>query len=749
MWPVLKTRFALFVGMLLVLLAAALFVWRGEDQPMPVAPAASAAAEVRTLRLGLNIAAGSALHAAALRFADQVGEQSLGKLKVVVHPNQELGNDDQMLEMARAGKLDLVLTPTAKLSSAIPAMQYADLPFYFSGREELYAMLDGEPGKILLSKLTAIDLIGLAFWENGFKQFTANTPIHTPQDFLGLRIRTMKSPLIADQFASLGAKPIPIDFHATFQALADGAVDGQENPLVAIVGMNFHKVQKHLTLSNHAYLGYVFAASKRLFETLSPDQREIVERTARELTVWEREETAHREAEFVKTIRAAGVTVYSLTPEERAQFSQALAPIADKFGFEVGYDLLAKTDELRFAAAQHPATASVKPAGEPLLVGLDADLSGRSAQAGGAFIRGIELAVEEINQSGGLLGRPLRLLARDSSGISQLGRQNLAYFAAMPNLLAVVGGMNTPVVMDELDDIHRLKIPYLIPWAAGQGLIAHTHRPSFTFRVSLNDAFVAPYLLEHALKVGGPVAVLLDRSIWGRSNEAALKPLLEKLPAGRVKFDWLDAGDPGIAAKVQALEQDGTRSVVLVSNPQESRPVLRAMAQFEKPLPIFAHWALTGGDFWEQNQAELRKVDLRFVQSILMDDARTNAKLQKFVQRYRERYRLTANAPMRSPVGSVHAYELVHLLARAVNQAKSTDRVVIQKTLENLRPYAGVLRSYNPVFTPERHDALDRSMLHLARFDERGFIVRADEKVGVKVGTKVDAKAHGNLNMNP
>ena len=174
-----RNRWMVSIG-LFVVVAVAVIWWLVSKPVMPESPTVPAPdgktlPEVRTLRLGLNIAAGSALHAAAVRFSDLVGERSGGKIKVAVHPDQQLGNDDQMLEMARNGELDLVLTPTAKLSSAIPAMQYADLPFYFSGREELYAMLDGEPGQMLLSKLNAIDLVGLTFWENGFKQFTANT----------------------------------------------------------------------------------------------------------------------------------------------------------------------------------------------------------------------------------------------------------------------------------------------------------------------------------------------------------------------------------------------------------------------------------------------------------------------------------------------------------------------------------------------------------------------------------------------
>jgi tripartite ATP-independent transporter DctP family solute receptor len=702
--------------------AVALFWWHGSKPAQPLTPVVKEISTGRSLRLGLNIASGSALHAAAVRFADLVDERSKGKLRVTVFPDQQLGTDDQMLEMTRNGELDLVLTPTAKLSSAIPAMQYADLPFYFSSREELYSMLDNEPGQMLLSKLSGIDLVGLTFWENGFKQFTANTPLCTPGDFAKLRIRTMKSRLIMDQFEALGAQAIPIDFHATYQALADGAVDGEENPLVAIVAMRFHEVQKHLTLSNHAYLGYVFSASKKVFETLSPQMRDIIKRSAQELTVWEREETARRETAFIETIRAAGVTISTLTPEERQCFHLVLAPLVDKFGFEIGYDLLTKTEELRYARQSATPDAG---RGE-LVIGLDADLSRGGAQAGGAIFRGIQMAVEEINHGGGLLGSPLRLVAIDNGGNPSIGRQNLQRFAAIPGLLAVVGGMYTQVIMEELEEIHLLGIPYLIPWAAGHGLTAQTYQPSYSFRVSISDIQAAPFLLEHALKAGGHVAVLLEQTAWGRSNEAVLRPLIDKLPPGSAAIDWVNAGDPGIEKKLMALAHSGTQSLLMVTNPEISQSIVKAMARLDKPLPIFAHWGMTGGAFWAQEKEALKRVDLRFVQSVLPDDGGADAKIKEFARRYRTHYALGADTPIPSPVGTVHAYDLTRLLALAVMQAKSSDRVVIRDALETLPSYSGLMRDYNPPFTRDRHDALTDAPLYMARFDTRGRIVAVE-----------------------
>jgi len=395
-----------------------------------------------------------------------------------------------------------------------------------------------------------------------------------------------------------------------------------------------------------------------------------------------------------------------------------LAPIADKFGFEVGYDLLAKTEELRF-------TRNAK-AREPLVIAINADLSVRGAQSGGAIYRGVQMAVAEINQKGGLLGRPVQVIARDHGALAPLGRQNLHQFAAMPSVLAVIGGMHTAVISEEIDTIHRLKMPYLIPWAAGQGLIAHEHRPSYTFRVSINDGYVAPFLLERARKLGGAVVVLLENSTWGRSNEAALRPIMAKLPAGAVSIDWFNAGEPSFDARLDSTLYRDASAIVMVANSQEAKLIVHAVAHQHKPLPIFAHWGLTGADFWKNSQRDLQKANLRFVQSILMDETQAHPKLPQFVKQYRLRYGLDKNAVIPSPIGTAHAYDLTHLLARAVRQANSNDRAAIRNALESLAPYAGLLQDYKPAFTPQRHDALDRSLLHLARFDDRGRVVLAD-----------------------
>lgn len=298
------------------------------------------------LRFGHDMQTDSAQHVAALKYAEIVDRKSDGRVEVEIFPALQLGGDHRMIEMARAGELAIILPPTAKLSTLIPAMQYADLPFLFPYREDTYELLDGEPGNMLLEKLKPHGLIGAAFWESGFKQFTANKEIRSPEDFKGLKIRVMKSRIIMDQFESFGANPIPIDFHKTYEALKDGGVDGQENPLVSIVNMKFYEVQSHVIISNHAYLGYVFAFSKDIFESLPPDIQDILKMTARELASFERKEAIEREKVFLQIIKDSGTSVYYLSDEERGRFQAATTHIIDKYKDTIGADIIDATDQI-------------------------------------------------------------------------------------------------------------------------------------------------------------------------------------------------------------------------------------------------------------------------------------------------------------------------------------------------------------------------------------------------------------------
>jgi len=215
-----------------------------------------------------------------------------------------------------------------------------DLPFMFPSPADAHRVLDGEAGQQLLSSLDRIGLQGVTFWESGFKQFTCNHPVSSPEDFEGYKVRVMQSPIIMEQFRALGANPVPIAFGETYNALQQNVVECQENPLVSITKMKFYEVQSDVVISNHAYLAYAFVFSKRWLSQQPEEIQTLLVDAAREMTDFQREETARREAGYLQTIRDSGTRVTELNEEQLQAFQQATRSVHEQFAEDIGEDLL-------------------------------------------------------------------------------------------------------------------------------------------------------------------------------------------------------------------------------------------------------------------------------------------------------------------------------------------------------------------------------------------------------------------------
>jgi len=282
----------------------------------------------------------SAQHLAAEKFKTAVENRTNGEIKVKLFPSNALGNDVEATQQMQFGAIQGGIIPTAKLSNFVPALQLIDLPFLFPSPAVAHKVLDSKTGDRLLATLDKAGLKGVTFWESGFKQFTCNHLIQKPEDFKGYKVRVMQSPIIMEQFKALGGNPVPISFGETYNALQQNVVDCQENPLVSITKMKFYEVQSNMIISNHAYLGYAFVYSKKWFDGLKPGYQKVLLEAAREMTDFEREETARREAGYVKTIKESGTIVTQLSPEQLVKFQDATRPVHKKFSKQIGQDLL-------------------------------------------------------------------------------------------------------------------------------------------------------------------------------------------------------------------------------------------------------------------------------------------------------------------------------------------------------------------------------------------------------------------------
>ena len=279
-------------------------------------------------------------HQAALKWKELVESRTGGKVRVNLFPAMTLGSGTQMVEQTQAGALEVSILPTGWVAPLAPSVSVLDLPFLFPSREVLYKVIDGPAGAEILRPLAKVNIEGVGFFESGFKQFTGNFPIREPKDYSGTKIRTMPAQVIQEQFKAFGATPVTVDFKELYSALQQRVVDGQENPIATIALMRFFEVQKHMTLSDHGFIAYVFMFNKPFLDKQPADVRKILVDSAREAGRYQREIIAKTEAEHLETFKKAGVTIITLTPEQRARFEQASKPVYDWFTAKYGADTL-------------------------------------------------------------------------------------------------------------------------------------------------------------------------------------------------------------------------------------------------------------------------------------------------------------------------------------------------------------------------------------------------------------------------
>jgi tripartite ATP-independent transporter DctP family solute receptor len=285
--------------------------------------AAGAHAQTTTVRLGHPHATSGALHAGSVAFAEELAKLTNGRYKVQIFPSSALGGEKEMVEQARDGSLDLVVTSTGPVGNFVPEILPFDVPFLFRDYAHARKVMDGPIGQDALAKFAGKNMIGLAWGENGFRHITNNKrAVNSAADLQGVKLRTMQNDIHMTAFKSLGAQPTPMPFPEVFGALQSGQVDGQENPIQVITSAKFGQVQKYLTLSAHVYSPAVIIASTKVYNGLSDADKKAFRDAAVVGGKAMRKKVDELETAGVAEMKAAGVTVN--TPD-RASFQTALA----------------------------------------------------------------------------------------------------------------------------------------------------------------------------------------------------------------------------------------------------------------------------------------------------------------------------------------------------------------------------------------------------------------------------------------
>jgi C4-dicarboxylate-binding protein DctP len=279
---------------------------------------------------------------AAVFFAEKAAELTKGKVKVEVYANSALYKDKEEMEALQIGSVQMLAPSLAKFGPlGVKEFEAFDFPFIFDNTEELHKITQGPVGAAMLAKLEPKGIKGLAYWDNGFKSFSANTPLKNPADYKGKKFRIQSSKVLEEEIRSVGGIPQVMAFSEVYQALQTGVVDGTENPISNFYTQKMHEVQKHLSLTNHGYLGYAVIVNKKFWDGLPADVRGQLEDAMKKATIYANQIAQDENDKSLEGVKKSGkTTVYTPTPEERMALKKAMAPVHAKMADRVGKETL-------------------------------------------------------------------------------------------------------------------------------------------------------------------------------------------------------------------------------------------------------------------------------------------------------------------------------------------------------------------------------------------------------------------------
>lgn len=279
---------------------------------------------------------------AAEHFKALAESYTQGRVRIELYPNSQLYKDKEELEALQLGAVQMLAPSLSKFGPlGIRAFEVFDLPYIFSGYEALAKVTEGEIGRELLAKLGTKGITGLAYWNNGFKVFSANIPLEHPDAVLGLKMRIQPSRVIEAQIMALGALPQVLAFSETYHALSTGVVDGTENPPANLYTQKMYEVQRHATLTNHGFLGYAVIANKSFWDGLPPDIRAALEKAITETTPLANRLAREENEDSLAEVRRSGKTaIHEPTAVELSAWRAALLPVHKEMAARVGPELI-------------------------------------------------------------------------------------------------------------------------------------------------------------------------------------------------------------------------------------------------------------------------------------------------------------------------------------------------------------------------------------------------------------------------
>jgi C4-dicarboxylate-binding protein DctP len=295
-----------------------------------------------TIKFSHVVAANTPKGQAAMYFKKLAEERTKGRVKVEVYANSQLYKDNEEMPALELGSVQMLAPSLAKFAPlGVKEFELFDLPFIFDNYQELHKVTQGPVGQKLLKKLEPKGILGLAYWDNGFKVMSANKPLKTPADFRALKMRIQSSKVLDAEMRSMGAIPQVISFSEVYQALQTGVVNGTENPPSNLYTQKMYEVQKYVTVSDHGYLGYAVIVNKKFWNGLPADIRSILEGAMKDATTYANEVAKKDNDEALALVKKSGRSqIITLTPQERHVWKKTMDKAHKEHMNRIGADLV-------------------------------------------------------------------------------------------------------------------------------------------------------------------------------------------------------------------------------------------------------------------------------------------------------------------------------------------------------------------------------------------------------------------------
>lgn len=299
--------------------------------------------DVKVMKVAVATAPDRSLTKALYEFEKIVEKETNGAIDVEVYPDGQLGGDLQVFEGLKMGTIEASTMSTGPIASFAPKMNVLDLPFLFKDTKTAHEILDGEIGEELLKELEGTGVIGINYWENGYRHLTNSVrEVKTAADVEGLKIRTLENNLHIDIWEALGAVPTPMAYTELFTALEQKVVDGQENPVGNVISNKMYEVQKYLTKTGHVYNASPFLVSETFWKKLTSEEQEIIKKAAEEAKVYQRNLNAEEDNTAFDQLVKEGMVITELSDQDRQTFVDAVQVVYEKYKVDFGEDLVNK-----------------------------------------------------------------------------------------------------------------------------------------------------------------------------------------------------------------------------------------------------------------------------------------------------------------------------------------------------------------------------------------------------------------------